>query len=282
MGTRLATFWAWAMVVLLLSAAGTARAEETGLLTLAVGATGVDEAKPAAAEEAVEPVERDVRVITGMGLGMLSATGDAKLAGRSADVDASFSDILDHLDLAAMPSVEVGIKKWSIIFNGMFARLEGEKDNTVLGDVDVTADMGGADLALAYRLWEFPRQGEESRDMVLTLEPEVGFRYTYLSLDINTDAGDADGHKDWWDPYVGGRATLKINEQLGWRNEGTIGGFGVGSDLTWSAGTYLDWQAFKRVGFNVGYRAVSWDFEDGRFAWDVTFHGPWLGLRVTW
>jgi hypothetical protein len=56
----------------------------------------------------------------------------------------------------------------------------------------------------------------------------------------------------------------------------------VGSDLTWSAATYLDWKLSKSVTMNIGYRALAWDFENDKFLWDITLHGPWIGVTFGW
>jgi hypothetical protein len=29
---------------------------------------------------------------------------------------------------------------------------------------------------------------------------------------------------------------------------------------------------------SAGYRALSWDYDDNDFEWDVTMHGPVLGM----
>jgi hypothetical protein len=62
-----------------------------------------------------------------------------------------------------------------------------------------------------------------------------------------------------------------------------IGGFGVGSDLTWSALAALDWSLSESFGLVFGYRALDTDYSDGsgenRFAFDMLVSGPLLGLR---
>ncbi|MGD8962308.1 MAG: hypothetical protein PVH43_07320, partial [Desulfobacterales bacterium] len=70
---------------------------------------------------------------------------------------------------------------------------------------------------------------------------------------------------------------------------GNVGGFGVGSDFTWETlgGIGYRFRLFSKennaraVG---GYRAVYQDYTDGsgndKFEWDVTLHGPILGLVI--
>jgi hypothetical protein len=32
----------------------------------------------------------------------------------------------------------------------------------------------------------------------------------------------------------------------------------------------------------AGYRAMSWDYDDGGFKWDMTLYGPWIGFTIKW
>ena len=63
---------------------------------------------------------------------------------------------------------------------------------------------------------------------------------------------------------------------------GDVGG-GIG-------GSRFAWQAIATVGYDftlfglpatalVGYRALSQDFESSKTVWDVTLHGPLIGLN---
>jgi hypothetical protein len=67
---------------------------------------------------------------------------------------------------------------------------------------------------------------------------------------------------------------------------GDIGGFGVGSDLTWNLVGLVDFKPWKHVSLFGGYRALYQDYEDGsgvnEFKFDATMHGPILGLNITW
>ena len=68
---------------------------------------------------------------------------------------------------------------------------------------------------------------------------------------------------------------------------GDIGGFGVGSDFTWSATIVIgyDFLLFEHPALvYLGYRAIGQDFTEGsgsdRFTWDVIQHGPILGFSL--
>ena len=63
---------------------------------------------------------------------------------------------------------------------------------------------------------------------------------------------------------------------------GDVGGFGVGSELTWNAALHLAHQLSEGVSLGFGYHVMDVDFEDGsglsKFTYDVQIHGPQIGV----
>jgi hypothetical protein len=218
-----------------------------------------------------------------LGLWATSTSGTVGALGFEADADADFTELVENLAFGAMGGVSLEKENWLVMFNGYYVRLE--EDVSITGPLggafggDIDATLGIADFALGYTVLR--HTFDDGRRLALT--PGVGVRYTSVSLDLNPDQASSFGNeKDWWDPYVGAQLVVGLNRQLDLRATGTIGGFGISgcSDLTWSAAAFLDWHFADSFTLNVGYRALSWDYEDGGFEWDLALHGPWLGL--TW
>jgi len=227
--------------------------------------------------QAQEP-DDDWHFASSFGIWAMAAKGNVGVRNVESDVDATFSDILDKAQVALNPGLQLSKGDWSIALTGMYAVLEDEQTfRNGRGGV-ITSTMGIADLSLGYTLLR-TKLGE----MPLAITPMIGVRYTYLGLDLNPNNSDTvSRNREWFDPYFGGRVVLGLTDALDWRTEGTYGGFSVGSDSTWSAGTYLDWKFYKNVSLNVGYRALSWDYDNDNLKWDITFHGPWIGLTTSW
>jgi hypothetical protein len=61
-----------------------------------------------------------------------------------------------------------------------------------------------------------------------------------------------------------------------------IGGFGIGSNLTWQLAAYIDFRASKLISILGGYRFLSADYETGSgdelFRYDMNISGPALGV----
>jgi hypothetical protein len=87
----------------------------------------------------------------------------------------------------------------------------------------------------------------------------------------------------WGVPLVGVNMIVELAKHWAVRAEADIGGFGVGSDLTWNAQAFLTYGSTV-AGYDAfasaGYRALYWDYKDGGFEWDVTMSGPLLGAGV--
>jgi hypothetical protein len=94
------------------------------------------------------------------------------------------------------------------------------------------------------------------------------------------------GSVDWLDPFIGARLRHQLapGEEIVVR--GDIGGFDVGSDLTWQAMATYNWHLCDFAGMPIdgyfGYRALSVDYEQGsglkQYEFDVIQHGPVVGM----
>jgi len=93
------------------------------------------------------------------------------------------------------------------------------------------------------------------------------------------------GTQDWWDPIVGANLSLPLSKKFSFNVRGDIGGFGVGSDLTWQAFPYLSWQFTRWGSLQAGYRWLYMDYETGsgtsHFKYDMLNQGPQLGVTFS-
>ena len=56
-----------------------------------------------------------------------------------------------------------------------------------------------------------------------------------------------------------------------------IGGFGVGSDLTYQLLAGVNWQFARSVSAKAGYRYLYQDYRNNGFVWDMTASGFYFG-----
>ena len=218
---------------------------------------------PVAAAESAEPWLADVSFFV---LGS-SMDGKVTVKGLTSDVDVSFGDVLEHLQFGAMGSVRLVHGRWALSTEVIYMNLGMSK-----GVLNADMTQWVVEPTLRYRASKF-------------LEPLAGFRYNSIEGELKGPFGKRpSGTQDWFDPIVGVNATLPARANLALSLRADIGGFGVGSDLTWQLFPTVDWYFAKTAWLQAGYRFVDVDYETGSgsdlFKYDVLTHGPQVGVTM--
>ena len=175
----------------------------------------------------------------------------------------------------------------------------------VTGEFSATqayTDFVGFYRAYERSFGEAPRDGYRRGREDLSVDLLVGARYTHFKSELDLSANGPltikvgpieitrtlpgvkiEDTTDLVDPIVGGRVIYDLSKDITLTASGDVGGFGVSSDITWSALGLVDYR-FDMFGqptdFYVGYRALHIRYGDGGFKYDVTALGPVFGLRV--
>ena len=213
-----------------------------------------------------------------MYLWAVSIDGSQTVKGVDVDMDVPFSDVWDNLKVALTLHFEALYKqRWGFYADFNYIGLNPEQ-STPAGDIEIDFTEIMAELAGFYRI----TQGVHAFDGL------AGLRYSSMDVDLDLPGPlpDVDKGQNWVDPYIGLRWQWQINEKWGTRLRGDIGGFGVGSDLTWNLVGLVEFKPWKHVSIVGGYRALYQDYSTGsgnnEFAFDATMKGPVLGLNITW
>jgi len=211
----------------------------------------------------------------------ISLSGKTGVRNLEASVNESFSDLIDDANFAAFPSFDISKGNWLLAFNGLYANLS--ESEHIAGPLDhgfgadITENMGIVDVGIGYTIV----RATTTTGNPITLTPMIGGRWTYLDLEVDPEnLPSRSVNRGWFDPYIGLQCTVGLTRNLDWRAGGTVGGFGVGSQFTWSAATMFEWHFSEHVGLDIGYRVLAWDYDLGDFKWDMTLQGPWIGLCV--
>ncbi len=145
-------------------------------------------------------------------------------------------------------------------------------------DARVDTEQFTATFQGGYRLLETPR---------FTLDALAGARFWYISNDVTVTAshpaigsrfashGESFG---WVDPVIGARAFLNLTEKLSLQAQADIGGFGAGSDFTWSAQATLNYIFTDRLSASLGYKVLDVDYDHDGHVFDARLSGPVLGM----
>jgi hypothetical protein len=198
--------------------------------------------------------------------------GESQIGSTVSEVDESFSNILEHLDMGGMGSFRATKQPWAHTIDAIYSN--SSDDVALPSDVRVKAEVD--QLIASYDI------GYQLSDRFEVL---VGARFNSIDLEL-TEYGPtqrvASGSQDWIDPYIGLNSVLPFNEHLALALRGDVGGFDIGSKLAWQAIVRLNWSFSETFYATFGYRILDTDYEDGAgesfFKYDVTMSGPGAGF----
>lgn len=224
---------------------------------------------------------------------LMGVYGDVGARGREASISLGFLDILDNSDsiLAFSGRIEVGYERLGFYADGMYTEVGA--DNLTgpagLASIDVTFEQTTIDFGLMYRIGEWEPWGGPSRNPhKLTLDAYAGARYMDVEIKVNpASLPEQSESRDWFDPIVGLRVIIPVADHWHLALNGDVGGFDVSSRLTWSSTGVVsyDFECFGHpASLKVGFRVMSWDYEDGsgndKFVWDLQERGLLLGFSL--
>jgi len=201
-----------------------------------------------------------------MGASMSGTTG---IAGREATIDASAHDIFSHLQFGAMGVIAARKGAWGVGGDFIWMALGTTTENPP-ANID-------------------PNQGAFAFYGLRRLSPNAEFtfgaRWNILQARIGFK-GPAETAleqtKQWVDPIVGLNLRTAGAGRLHARLYTEVGGFGVGSKVTWQVFPAIGFDVGKVVAVDLGYRWLDLDYESGEaltaFKYDVLTQGPVIGF----
>jgi len=208
------------------------------------------------------------------------------------DVDASFSELADHLEAGYMGLFTAQKGRWTFGLEAIYSKLGIDEsfeftlhdDHPSLpgvmvnGDMDVTSKMYIAQGTVGYRLVD----NDTKLDLI------GGLRYTKLDMEIDISATttpmvlaadrNMGGSVDWTDGVIGMRVLHPVGKDVS-----LLGYFDVGaggSDLTYQVMVGANWEFSEGYTAKLGYRHLDWDYDKDGVVWDMAMSGPYMGLGI--
>ncbi len=229
-----------------------ARSRRCGGLALALSALAIGAAAPVAAEE------------SGWSFGLTPylwlSTIDGSMTGNGGQPDVplqlSAQDVVSQLDFAMMLSGEARNGRYGLLVDFLYVDLDTSTPTPfgALWDeakVDTRGMIGSA--AFTYRVFQ-------NRPSWIDLYAGV----RVLDLQVV-------------DPLVGARTHIDIMDGIGVSAAFDVGGFGVGTDLTWQVLGTVDYAFNDWIALRVGYRHMAINYSDGGDELDLNLSGPIIG-----
>jgi len=204
--------------------------------------------------------------------------GELVVRGFPEEVDVSPSDIFDNLNWGMMLSFEASNDNWVLLVDGLYMDLGADGETPLLNrKVELSVNQLGISFYGMYKIKPW-------------LDAGLGGRVNSIESGIKIAPGDIilpgsnfNSTKSWFDPLLAAR----LNTTFGgsnWRGVllMDLGGFGLGSDLTWQLNPYVGYRFSKLFQVNLSYRWLYINYENGRdvdrFVYDITTSGPEVRL----
>ena len=203
--------------------------------------------------------------------------------GPTIGIEKGFSDVMEELELGGF--LNIWARKDRFVFSGDLMFVNTTDVRTIVLpilpplEVPVRGEVDSKQLMLTlqagYRLYDAPG---------LTLDGLGGVRYWHISNELTARATGqsltAKESFDWFDPLVGLRGFARINKDWSLQAQADIGGFGAGSDLTWSVLATANYIVTDSASISFGYRVLDVDYDHDGHVFDTRMQGPVIG--ATW
>jgi hypothetical protein len=120
-----------------------------------------------------------------------------------------------------------------------------------------------------------------------SLDALAGARFWHISNEVVVTASHpligsvSATHQEsfgWVDPVIGARAFFNLTDKLSVQGQVDIGGFGAGSDFTWSALATVNYIFTDTLSVSAGYKVLDVDYSDDGYVFDSRLSGPVVGL----
>ncbi len=208
-------------------------------------------------------------------------SGTIVVGNRTAPIDIHFTELLKHLDMAFMMAGEIRYKRWSLAGDLFYARVDANvappagilfsSTHEVLKEWLGTAE-------LTYRLVDGKPKGFVdvfAGARVYSVYSQIVLRANFARQGVNVS-----DTVTWADPIVGLRGRYYLSRAWFLNGYGDIGGFGLGSQVSWQVLGGVGVQATRWCDVQLGYRALGFNYDVGPANLDITMHGPIMGATI--
>lgn len=198
-------------------------------------------------------------------------------------VDAKFRDVLSNLDIGAMLAFEGHNGRVGFLLDGMYVKLSREAVAPIVGlPVSLGAttftglaagqyriaedSIGSFDLLAGVRYWSVESRFSYEAPTGAPLPPGIPPAYSASEKD------------SWADAMVGAKMVVYLSPRISLNAHGMMGA--GGSSLTSDALLAVGIGLGQSSSLLIGYRHIQADYSKNNFRFDVSLHGPAVGLGV--
>jgi len=193
------------------------------------------------------------------------------------DIELNFGDILEDLQFAVMGLAEARKGPFVLGMDLTYTKVSSTVDSprgVLFNDISIDTTSWMVTGFAGYSIFD---------DDVTRIELIGGARYwsvnSEFELDSNLqqlDGRTAEDGASWVDPLVGAKLLIDVTPDFYISAWGMVGGFDIASDQMWDVMAGAGYRFTDSISAFAGYRAVSVDYSDDGFVYDVVQQGPVL------
>jgi hypothetical protein len=195
------------------------------------------------------------------------------------DLNLSVADVLKNFKFIFMGAAEVRHDRLVFLGDLMFVHVGGSAGVGIRDPDFLEAELDSRTLEITfvggYRVAD---NGPVKVDLL------AGGRMNWFQTGLRV-AGpnrEAEGEvtENWFDPVVAARVGVPLGGKWSASAYGDVGGFGIGSDITWQATGSVNYQVNHKLRLGLGWRSFKVHFDHGDFLYDVAQNGPIIVFRT--
>ncbi|NNU82228.1 hypothetical protein HMH01_17465 [Halovulum dunhuangense] len=187
--------------------------------------------------------------------------------------DKSFTEVLEDLDAAFF--VTGYARRDRTVFLGDFSYSSSSKEGLVPPGAPASGEFTQSSLTLAAGR----RMVDEAGRAIDLMAGARAWRIEG-SVSVPLAGVSVSPEKSFVDPILAVRGNFRVSPRWSVIGYADLGGFGVGSDLTWQVVATANYKATENLYLSAGYRHLYLDYDDGGTEFEGSMSGPLLG--VTW
>lgn len=208
---------------------------------------------------------------------MTGLTGDVGRLpdGSPIDVDLSFQDVLEDLDIAGMVYGSVSNDLWAVYLDLTYVSTSARESlgGILFDEARVESDTATLGLAVGRTFIKTDR---------VSATAYIGGRAWWIRnkfelRGVNGGSIRETSSESWIDPLIGVATQLELNERWSLTGALDVSGFGVGADSGFSALVGATYQVRDKIGVTFGWRHLEVDYDSDGTLYDVRQSGPILG-----
>ncbi len=219
----------------------------------------------------------------------VSMDGKVTVGDYSASSSMSFSDIMKNLQVGGLMHMEARKGRFGFFADPIYLKMKQDMTLTAVSaggaqpptaDITATIETWLVEFGVIYQAGKW-RLDDKDGARSASLDIYGGGRYWYMHNSLDTSGPTSPTSTvNFADPMIGLSFNADLTERVVLNLRGDIGGFGVGSDFSWSAAALVGYRFTPGITGFLGYRALYLDYKTAHSPrFNVTMQGPITGIQ---